>query len=179
MLKTDKTVLVIVDVQGRLATLMYNREEFYRNLVKMIKGAKVLGIPIIWNEQLPDKLGETIPEIRDLLTDMAPLVKSHFSCCGNETFVDKLEGLGRRQVLLVGMETHICVYQTARDLLRNDYKVHVVADAVSSRTELNSRVGIEAMKDAGAHVTTVEMALFEMLKIATGDQFKQIVQIVK
>ncbi len=179
MLKTDKAVLVIVDVQGRLATLMYNREEFFRNLVKMIKGAKVLGIPIIWNEQLPDKLGETIPEIRELLADMAPMVKSHFSCCGNQDFADKLESLGRRQVLLVGMETHVCVYQTARDLLRNDYKVHVVADAVSSRTEENSRIGIEAMKEAGAHVTTVEMALFEMLKIATGDQFKQIVQIVK
>lgn len=179
MLKADKAVLVIVDVQGRLATLMYNREEFFRNLVKMIKGAQVLGIPILWNEQLPDKLGQTIPEIREILAGMAPLVKSHFSCCGNPEFMDKLEASGRRQILLIGMETHVCVYQTARDLLRNDYKVHLVADAVSSRTEENSRIGIEAIKDAGAHVTTVEMALFEMLKIATGDQFKQIVQIIK
>ncbi len=179
MLTMENAALVIVDVQGRLATLMYNREEFYRNLVKMIRGAQVLEIPIIWNEQLPDKLGETISEIRELLPGRSPLVKSTFSCCGNRDFIKVLDDCGRREILLVGMETHICVYQSARDLLNAGYKVHLVADAVSSRFEENRRVGIEAMKDMGASVTTVEMALFEMLQVAEGDRFRKIIQIVK
>lgn len=179
MLTMENAALVIIDVQGRLATLMYNREEFYRNLVKMIRGAQVLEFPIIWNEQLPDKLGETIPEIRELLPGRTPLVKSTFSCCGNRDFIKALDECGRREVLLVGMETHICVYQSARDLLQAGYKVHLVADAVSSRFEENRRVGIEAMKEMGASVTTVEMALFEMLQVAEGDRFRKIIQIVK
>lgn len=179
MLNRENAVLVIVDVQGRLATLMHNKEEFFANVVRMIKGAQVLDIPIIWNEQLPDKLGSTISEIREALKEAAPLVKNSFSCCGNDSFNGRLEALERNQVLLVGMETHVCVYQTALDLMEADYEVYLVADAVSSRSPENKRVGIDAMRDAGAKLTSVEMCLFEMLGVAQGDKFKQIINIVK
>lgn len=179
MLKIEKTVLVLVDVQGKLATLMYNKEEFFSNVIKLIKGAKALELPIIWNEQLPDKLGPTIPEIRELLSGLAPLDKNTFSCCGNSEFSAKLESTGRKQVLLAGMETHVCVYQTAIDLMSLGYDVYLIADAVSSRTLRNIELGIEAMKNAGAKITCVEMALFEILRKAKGEMFKEIIGIVK
>ncbi len=179
MLKIENAVLVVVDIQGKLAGLMHNKEEFFSNVIKMIKGAKALELPIIWNEQLPDKLGPTIPEISELLSGLSPLEKSTFSCCGNSDFSTKLESTRRKQVLLAGMETHVCVYQTAIDLLSQGYEVYLIADAVSSRTLRNIELGIEAMKNAGAKITSVEMALFEMLQKAEGGKFKEIIGIVK
>jgi nicotinamidase-related amidase len=181
MLKTENAILVVIDIQGRLSTLMHEKEEFFKNAVRMIKGVQALEIPVIWNEQLPDKLGPTIPEIRQALIDAAPLVKNTFSCCGNKDFIKQLETIGRRQVMLVGMETHthVCVYQTAIDLRQAGYDVYLIADAVSSRTPENKQIGIDAMKDAGAGITSVETALFELLRVAEGDRFKQIINIVK
>lgn len=179
MLKTDRAVLVVVDVQGRLAALMHDHESLFRNVRNAVRGAKVLGLPVLWNEQLPDKLGDTVPEIREELLPLTPLVKSCFSCYGNETFVRQLRACGRKQVLLCGIETHVCVFQTAADLIEAGYEVHLLADATSSRTEFNRNIGIDRIRDAGAHISSVEMALFEMLKKAEGDAFKQIVKIVK
>jgi nicotinamidase-related amidase len=179
MLKMDNAVLVIVDVQGKLATLMYNREEFFANIVKMAQGAWELGLPILWNEQLPDKLGPTIPQLKDVLKGMEPLVKSTFSCCDNENFMNKLKATNCRQILLAGMETHVCVYQSAEDLIADGYEVYLVADAVSSRKLEDKQIGIEAIKALGAHLTSVEMCLFEMLRVAKGDKFKKIIKIVK
>lgn len=179
MLDAQHAVLVIVDIQGKLATLMHDRDNFYANAVRMIRGAQVLGIPVLWNEQLPDKLGRTIDEIRQVLPEQQPMVKNSFSCRGNDRFVQRLQELDRRQVLLIGMESHVCVYQTALDLLRVNYDVYVVADAVSSRSPENRQIGLEAMREQGAKITCVEMALFEMLGVAEGDAFRQIIQIVK
>lgn len=179
MLKIDDAALVIVDVQGKLATLMYNSHEFFGNMVKITQGAWTLGLPILWNEQLPDKLGPTIPELKEVLRGMEPLVKNTFSCCGNEKFVNKLKATNCHQILLTGMETHVCVYQTAADLIAEGFEVFLVCDAVSSRKLEDKQVGIEAIKSMGAKVTSVEMCLFEMLKVAEGDKFKKIIQIVK
>ena len=179
MLTTQNTALVIVDVQGKLATLMHDKEAFFANVVTLIKAAQVLELPILWNEQLPNKLGPTIPEIREVLAGREPLVKNAFSCCGNKDFVEKLRAAQRRQILLAGMESHVCVYQTAIDLLQSGYEVHVVADAVSSRTPENRQIGLDKIKDAGGQITSVETALFEMLQVADGDQFKQIIKIIK
>ena len=179
MLKIENAALVIVDVQGRLATLMYDREKFFQNMVTVINGAKILEIPILWNEQLPDKLGATIPEIKEILSDMAPLVKKTFSCYGNTEFVDMLKKSGRKQVLLTGMETHVCVYQTALDLIEAGFEVYLVADCVSSRTAENREIGIQAISDLGGRITCIEMAFFEMLKVAEGEKFKQIIKIIK
>jgi len=179
VLKTKKAVLNVIDVQGKLATLMYRKDELYANLRRMIRGARALGVPVIWNEQLPDKLGETAPEIKEVLTDLQPLVKPCFSCLGSEPFVNALEDTNRSQVILCGIETHICVYQTCRDLLRSGYKVHVLADAVSSRFELNYRVALDRMKDEGATISCVEMALFEMMGTTENPAFREIVGILK
>ena len=170
MLKIENTVLVLVDIQGKLATLMYEREAFFKNVARMIKGSKELGIPIIWNEQLPEKLGRTVPEISALLTDLAPYEKNTFSCCGNKEFLERLESLGRKQILLAGMETHVCVYQSVLDFIPLGYEVHLVADAVSSRSLENKQIGIQAIRDLGAKITSVEMAFFEMLRVAEGDK---------
>lgn len=179
MLDAAKAILVIVDVQGKLAQLMHDRESLFANLQRMATGAKTLGIPILWNEQNPLGLGATIPELAEILTGQQPLVKNTFSCCGNPAFAEKIKASGRRQVLLVGIETHVCVYQTAQDLLGQGFQVEVVADAVSSRTEANRRLGLERMKALGAGITSTEMALFELLRVAEGDKFKAILKSVK
>lgn len=179
MLKPNDVALVVVDVQGKLATLMHEREQFNANLVRMVKGAKLYDFPVIWNEQMPDKLGETIPALREALEGHAPLIKETFSCCGNQDFVGKLKDLNRKAVLLVGMETHICVWQTAVHLREQGYDVHVVYDAVSSRLPYNKQIGIDRMREIGCHITSVEMALFEMQDTANNDRMRQLVSIVK
>jgi nicotinamidase-related amidase len=179
MLKREDAALLVIDIQGKLATLMYRQEELFANVIRMIQGAGVLGIPIIWTEQLPDKLGETLPEIKQVLEGNKPLVKKTFSCCGDGAFLSQLQATGRRQILLTGIETHVCVYQTALDLIGAGYEVYLVRDAVSSRIEQNYHLGIERIRDAGGIPTSVEMSLFEMLGVAEGEQFKQIIQIVK
>ncbi|MCP4632404.1 MAG: hydrolase [candidate division Zixibacteria bacterium] len=179
MLSIENTAFVLIDVQGKLSTLMHKKEELFKNIKVMIEGAKALGIPIIWNEQIPDKLGETAPEIKELLTGNNPLVKTTFSCCGNENFINTLQPLNRKQILIAGIETHVCVYQTCIDLLQAGYEVHLLADATSSRTELNYNIALQRIKDEGAKLTTTEMAFFEMLKVAEGDSFKKIIKIIK
>ena len=179
MLTQENAVLVVVDVQGKLASLMYRRDLLYENVIRMIKGAGVLNVPVIWTEQLPDKLGDTVPPIREALKGLQPLVKKTFSCCGDSAFLKQLGSLNRKQILLTGIETHVCVYQTALDLLQSGYEVYLVRDAVSSRIEENYHLGVARIREAGAKLTSVEMSLFEMLQVAEGDQFKQIIQIVK
>ena len=179
MLVLEKTALIIVDVQGKLAHLMYRKEPLFENLRKIIKGARILGIPILWAEQNPEKLGPTIPEIADLLSDIQPISKLNFSCCGNDRFLQALKASKREQFLVAGIETHVCVYQTAVDLVGLGYEVQIVSDAVSSRTMENKEVGLQKLREAGAPLTSTETALFELLKVAEGKQFKEILKIVK
>ena len=179
MLRADDTVLAVVDVQGKLAQMMYNKQSLFANLQKIIKGARTLGIPVLWAEQNPEGLGRTVPEIADLLSGCQPISKLSFSCCGSDPFVRALRDLGRKQVVIAGIEAHVCVFQTGVDLLDMGFEVHVVADAVSSRTVENRQVGLERVREAGASVTSTEMALFEILKVAGGDKFREILRIVK
>ncbi len=124
-------------------------------------------------------LGPTVPEIAELLSDTEPINKASFSCCGDERFISKLNSLDRRQVLLCGIETHVCIYQTAVDLRSKGYEVSVAADAVSSRTLENKQIGLERLRAEGVNVSSTEMALFELLKTAEHPQFKQIAKLVK
>ena len=179
MLAVENTVLVVVDVQGKLSHLMYEKEKLFENLQKIITGARILEIPVVLTEQNPEGLGRTIPEVADLLPDVQPIPKFSFSCCGEKRFIEELEALKRKQVLIVGIESHVCVYQTAMDLLGAGYEVQVVADAVSSRTAENRELGLEKMKSEGAELTGVEMALFELLRVAEGAKFKGILKVVK
>ena len=179
MLESKTTILVIIDVQGKLAQIMHDREDLIKNLQILISGAKLLEIPIIWMEQLPDKLGPTIPEIQELLPDMEPIVKDVFSCARNEEFNGRLQELHGHDIILAGIESHVCVYQTAMDLLGQDYAVHVAADAVSSRTDSNKQLGLERMLLEGVVQTSVEMVLFELQGVATGDRFRKLAKLVK
>ena len=178
MLKADEAVVVVIDVQGKLSDLMVEKEMLFENVGKLVRGARALGVPMLLTEQYPEGLGPTRPELTELI-EAEPIAKRAFNCCGEPRFVSALEGLGRRQVVLCGMEAHVCVYQTARDLVGLVYEVEVVLDAVSSRTERNRRAGLLKAKDCGAGLTTVEMALFEMLGVAEGAAFKEIIGIVK
>lgn len=179
MLKTNNTALVLIDIQGKLASLMHDKETLYANLQKLIKGAQALELPILWLEQYPKGLGPTIAEIAELLEGQEPLAKTCFSAYGLDEFRQALRQTQRRQIVLAGIETHICVYQTARDLLDDDFYVEIVADAVSSRTPQNNAIGLEKMLHCGAQITSVEMCLFELLQKAGGAQFKEIAALVK
>ena len=180
MLDIQECCLVVVDVQGKLAQLMHGREGLFKNIQILIKAAKILNIPILWCQQCPESLGETVPEVAELLTDdNEPINKASFSCCGSEQFNSELKNLGRRQVLMCGIETHVCIYQTASDLLERGYGVSVIADAVSSRTLENKQIALEKMKNAGVDVSSTEMALFELLRTAEHPQFKQVAKLIK
>ena len=179
MLRKEDSLLVIVDVQGKLAQIMDGRDELFKGLENIVAGCKVLELPIIWMEQNPTGLGPTIPEIAYQLPDLEPLSKDCFSCCGSPEFMNQLNATGRKQVLLVGIEAHICVYQTAVELMDAGYEVHLVTDAVSSRTAANRELAIRKMESLGAQVTGVEMALFELQKVAEGKIFRKILKIIK
>jgi nicotinamidase-related amidase len=179
MLQREDTVFVLIDVQGKLAQLMDEKDALFRNLEILIQAMKILDIPIIWLEQYPQGLGPTVPEIAAHLTGYETIAKVCFSACGEPEFTARLKASGRRQVLLAGIEAHICVYQTGRDLLQQEYHVEVVADAVSSRTQQNKRIGLDRLARQGAEITSVEMALFELLKIANTEDFRHIVKLVR
>jgi len=179
MLQLDSTVLVVIDVQDRLFRVMPDREALADSLRKLVSGARVLGVPVILTEQYPKGLGPTIAGLAELMPGIKPIPKLSFSCCGEKHFLRELKSLGRRQVLLAGIELHVCVYQTAVDLLAAGYEVQVVADCVASRRVEDRKIGLMKLRDGGAGLTTAEMALFELLQVAEGDVFKEISRIVK
>jgi nicotinamidase-related amidase len=179
MLVPEDTILVIVDIQEKLTAAMYDKEALVENAVKMVKGAQVLGIPIVSTEQNPDGLGRTIPPIAELLKDTRSFSKLTFSCCGERPFVDELEKIDRHQILIGGIECHVCVYQSVVDLLDLGYEVEVITDMVSSRTPENKEIGLAKCEAYGAYLTSVETALFELLQVAKGEKFKKMLQVVK
>ena len=178
MLRISDTAVVIVDVQTRLVAAIHQAERMVDNARRLLAAAGVLDLPIVWTEQNPRALGPTVSELADLLPGQ-PIEKMTFSCGGSQRFLDELANCQRPQVLLAGIETHVCVYQTAVDLIAAEYEVHVVADAVSSRDPENRAVGLQRMRDAGAVITTTETAIFELLVTAEDDRFGDILKIVK
>ncbi|MBP1710054.1 MAG: hydrolase, isochorismatase family [Deltaproteobacteria bacterium] len=179
MLSRTAAILVMIDFQGNLARAMFDKENLFANNVKLIRGFRALDLPIMITEQTPEKLGPTIQQLSGELGGLKPFAKETFSCWADPSFRDQLESLTRRHVILTGIECHICVYQTALDLIQNGYSVHLVADAVSSRTPENREVGIQAIKSAGAHITSTEMVLFELLRTAADPKAREIFKIVK
>lgn len=177
MLTRESTVLIVVDIQGNLARVMDDQMFLIENNQKLIKGMHALGIPILVTEQNP--LGATIPEIADLLPGVQAITKDSFSCCAEEKFISAVRAMNRKQILMTGIEAHVCVYQTAMDLLAMGYEVQVAADAVSSRTARNREIGIRKLTDSGAILTSAEMALFELLKTAADPKAKDIFRIIK
>lgn len=174
------TAVLVIDVQSRLTPAM--PPDALARVLKyaraLVGAAKELGLPVLATEQYPKGLGPLVPELRDVLPS-PPLEKVHFSCGADPSFAAALERTGRRQVVVCGMETHVCVFQTVRDLVAAGYEVHVCADAVSSRTEEHRRVGLELCREAGAVVSLAETAIFDLLHRAATDEFKRISPLVK
>jgi nicotinamidase-related amidase len=172
-------VLLIVDIQERLAIVMQERDRVVKNTQHLIELAKMTAMPVVVTEQYPKGLGRTVPELRSALPENAPIEKISFDCCGQAGFLEELKAHNKKTVIMAGMETHICVLQTCIGLLRAGVNVHLVQDAVCSRTEENWRTGIELMRDAGAVVTCTETVLFQLLKVAGTEEFKKISQRIK
>jgi nicotinamidase-related amidase len=179
MLKTENTILAVIDLQEKLVRPMHQPDALIDNQRRLIRGMLALGVPMLCTEQNPGGLGKTLPEIAALLSEVEPISKNCFSCSDSKTFMDRLRRFNRKNVLLAGIETHICVYQTALGLIHEGYHVEVVADACASRRPENNQIGLYKASNGGAEITSVETALFELLKIAKGPVFKEILKIVK
>lgn len=177
MLNREEALLAVIDIQGNLYLAMDEKEFLLANTAKLIKGINSLEIPIILTEQV--KIGPTIPELARLMPDVKPIIKNSFSCCGDAQFLEALIASGKKQVLVCGIEAHVCAYQTSMDLMERGYEVYVVADAVSSRTAGNREIGIQKLLASGAILTSTEMALFELLKTATDPKAKDLFRIIK
>lgn len=174
--------LLVVDVQGRLAGAMgaADRERVIRNSAVLIKAAELLGVPLIASEQYPRGLGPTEEEVSSCFPDSTSVVeKTCFACTASEAFVSVLKGNERKQVVLTGMESHVCVLQTAMQLRAEGYAVFVVEDAVCSRQERHHRNAMERMRSAGIVVSNTESVLFEWLRDAAHEHFKAISALIK
>lgn len=179
MLKKEDTVLIFIDVQGRLHEIMCEKEVLDANMSKLVECAKLLEVPIIGTEQIPEKLGPTNEPFLSLLADAPMIGKSSFSCWGESVFEEKFQSLEKKQAILVGIETHVCVYQTAIDLLEQGIEVFVAADAVSSRNSDNKTLALQAMRDAGAKILPTESLLFALLRDAKDPAFRDLLKLIK
>ncbi len=179
MLDKEDAVLLIIDVQERLAPVIWEKERMLKNCGHLIELAKMITVPLIVTEQYPKGLGRTVPELQSILPEYKPVEKTAFNCCGEPAFLTQLRKIGRKKVLVAGMETHVCVLQTVTSLLNEGFIPHVVKDAVSSRTEANWSTGLEFLRDAGAVVSCTETVLFQLLKVAGTEEFKKISQRIK
>jgi nicotinamidase-related amidase len=180
LLGRNDAVLVIVDIQERLASVMGERQKVTTNCLHLIEAAGLLKIPIVVTEQYPKGLGPTVEEIKGALPETVNTVeKLAFGCCDEKRFMDAVSGLGRKKIILTGMETHVCVLQTCLGLLKNGFGVHLIKDAVCSRKKDDFDTGIEMARDAGAVVSSTEIALFQLLEKAGTEEFKAISKRIK
>ncbi len=180
-LDADQCALIVIDIQQKLLPPIFEKERLIKNSQILIRLAGILQIPTLLTTQYAKGLGPTVPEISSLAPDYPPIDKQMFSCFGSDVFCSLLKRLPgtRTTVLLCGMETHICVMQTALAALREGYLVHVASDAVSSRAEWNWKVGLERMRDAGAIISSTEMMLYELLRSSGAPAFKELLPYLK
>jgi nicotinamidase-related amidase len=179
ILSTETTALLIIDIQEKVLAVMNNPKEVTNNTIKLIKGFKVLNLPIFFTEQYPKGLGSTTSVIAKELEGLSAIQKMSFSCFGADDLFTRLKDNDISQVVIAGIESHVCVQQTVLDLLANGFQVNVCADAVSSRKEIDYNTALERMRSHGAEITTAESVLFELLNVSGSDEFKQISKIVK
>jgi len=179
ILKREETALLIVDIQERILGVMRNYKSVVENTIRLIKGAKILGIPVYYTEQYPKGLGETAEAIKKELNEIKAIQKMSFSCYGAEDLFNEFKKKNHRQIIVTGIETHVCVQQTVLDLLANNFQVNLPADAVSSRKKIDYKTALERMRANGAEVTTSESVLFELLNVCGTSEFKEILHIIK
>jgi nicotinamidase-related amidase len=180
LLDLDRAVLIVCDLQEKFRAVIDQFESVAMRTAIVAEAAKLLGVPVIVTEQSPEKLGRTVEEVRRVLpADVTPFDKTAFSCCGAEGFSRTLHALKRPQVMLAGIEAHVCMNQTAHDLLAQGYFVHLLTDCTSSRTAANRELGISKMLGSGAQPSSSEMAVFELMRDATHEQFRNIQKLIK
>ena len=180
-LEADQCALIVVDIQEKLLPPIFQKEQLVRNAKLLIRAAGVLKIPAIVSTQYAKGLGKTVPEVASLLPETEAIDKNLFSCFGSEAFCTLLKRLpgNRNTLLLCGMESHICVAQTALAALREGYLVHVASDAVSSRTEWNWKIGLERIRAAGAIISSTEMMIYELMRSSSSEAFKEMLPHLK
>lgn len=171
--------LVVVDIQEKFVPVIHELPRVIQNSLRLINGAAILRVPVFATEQYRKGLGATVPEIASAIPEFAPMEKNSFSCCGATGFIEALRAKGVHDVILCGIEAHVCVTQTCLGLLDAGFRPFVVADAISSRTPENHRLGLERMHDAGAVIVSTEMILFELLERAGTDEFRRMLTLVK
>ncbi len=179
LLNKENTALIIVDAQEKLMNAMKNRDRVTDRMVKLLHLARVFELPVILTEQNAKMLGPTIPAVKDLLKAYRPIEKLHFNCCRVDAFNRGLEAGDFTSVILTGIETHICVFQTCLSLVERGYSVHVPHHAVDSRTEDNWKIGLSLMERAGALITSTETIIFQMLGKAGTEEFKALLPVIR
>jgi nicotinamidase-related amidase len=180
LLRPEDTLLVVTDLQEPFLRHLWERERVVERCATLIRAAHALLVPVVATLQNEGRMGGAVPEIAALLPESCPIFdKMTFSCLGSEAFENHLRYCGRRQVLLCGAETHICISQTAHDLLARGYQAQVAADAVSSRSKVDHKLALRRMERAGVVLTTTEAAVFELLGRAGTDQFREVLKLVK
>lgn len=181
-LQRDNAVLVVIDVQEKLMPVIDRSSEVILNIERLVRGCHILGVPALLTEQYVQGLGPTVDRVRRAFEEThgyAPIEKTCFSAYGCEPFSSRLAALGRKQILIAGVETHVCVYQSAEDLLARDLAVSVIVDATSSRTAQNREIGLQRLASDGAKTSSTEMALFELTVASGTDEFRAISRLVK
>lgn len=180
ILDPEKTALVVIDVQEGFRGVIADFDLVASRVATMIRGAQLLAVPVLVTEQYPKGLGRTAEEISSVLTDADEVFeKSAFSSCGADAFVAKLQGLGTKQVVVCGLETHVCVNQTAHDLMARGFQVHILTDCVCSRFDNNREAGLRKMLASGVITSSLEMALFELMRDSKHERFKEIQSLIK
>ena len=179
LLTRDNTAFVAIDFQEKLMPAMSGKELLEEVTVRLMKGMKVLGIPTVVTQQYTKGLGATIPSMAEALGDFEHVEKNTFSCMANDEFVSRLKELGRKNIVLCGIEAHICVQQTVLELMEAGYNVYLAVDCISSRSEEDKLWSITRMGEAGAVITTYESVLYEILRDSKAEGFKEISAIVK
>jgi len=179
MLNPLESVLVMVDFQSRLAEIVDRKDLVVPNVLRMVRGCQSVGVPILPTLQVPEKLGPILPALGEALEGSAPISKAAFSAYREPDFMLALDQSGRKQALLMGIEAHVCVLQTGLDLLDAGFSVHVLSDGIFSRTEENHHLALLRLHDAGAVISSVEIALFELIRTSRHPSFRTISTLVK
>ena len=179
ILTSQDAILLIIDVQESMRRYLSDISNLTRNISILVEAAKILKLPIFMTEQYPQGLGKTLCEIVACLGEHSYFEKVSFSCALTDGFMDQIESTGRKQVLVCGIEAHVCVNQTVHDLLNSGYMTHLIVDAISSRSLKNKEIAVEKMIDSGAVRSSVEIALFEMLNESGTEAFKAIQRLIK
>ena len=179
ILQREKTALLVIDIQERILPVIHEHERVVENALKLINGFKIMDVPIYFTEQYPKGLGPTEPRIKSALEERGAIHKMSFSCFGAGNLFEELKSKNIQQVVVCGIESHVCVMQTTLDLLANDFQVQVAADAVSSRRKFDYEIALERMRSNGAEISLTESILFEMLNVCGTDEFKAISKLVK